>query len=367
MTVEVVTPAKAMAVARAGAARLAAMVQPDGRFIYRYFPDNPEFVNNRYGEVRHIVAVWALIDYEREGWAIPGLSEAIDRAAEFMDSRLFVPYGATDTLCVIDEGYVKLGGSAMGVVSELALLARSGDARRIERAVRMARFVESQKLDNGEFIQIRIPGPVSTRHPMRAAEFTGQPILAMALASEATGDDRYLDLALEQTRKLADRNHGIGSLTQWMVYALEAMVRIRREQWLIDYAARLAAWMLTDEATRKGGEATPLGCQTEGLLAYARMLAALGEDGDPSLDTILKAVARNLRRQLRFLHTDGGFFRSLEIREVRIDYITHHVTGFLGYARLMQAREAGRKTARSGKLPQGEPNRRQGQDGVQGS
>jgi hypothetical protein len=336
-----------MAVARAGAARLAAMVQPSGQFVYRYYPDDPAFVENRYGEVRHIVSVWALIDYEREGWAIPGFAAAIDRAAEFMDDRLFVAYGATDTLCVIDEGYVKLGGSAMGVATELALFARSGDASHVERAVRLARFVESQRLDNGEFIQVRIPGAVSTRHPMRAAEFTGQPVLALALATESTGDNRYLDLALEQTRKLSDRNHGIGSMTHWMVYAIEAMVRIRREQWLIDYAARLAAWMLTDEATRKSREATPIGCQTEGLLAYARMLVALGEDGDPSLDTVLKAVARNLRRQLRFVHTDGGFFRSLDVREVRIDYITHHVTGFLGYARLMQARGRGAGTKKA--------------------
>ena len=50
---------------------------------------------------------------------------------------------------------------------------------------------------------------------------------------------------------------------------------------------------------------------------------------------------------MRFFHTDGGFFRSLDIREVRIDYITHHVTGFLGYARLMRARDdAGRSAGR---------------------
>ena len=141
-------------------------------------------------------------------------------------------------------------------------------------------------------------------------------MLALALMSEATGDDYWLDIAHQHTAKLAARGHGIGSLTHWMVYALEAMVRVRREPWLIDYAARLAAWMLTDEATRQSREATPLACQTEGLLAYARMLVALGEDGDPSLDAVLKQVGRNLRRQMRFFHTDGGFFRSLDIREV---------------------------------------------------
>ena len=131
---QIVTPAKAMAVARAGIARLVAMVQPDGRFIYRYFPDDPSFNNVHYGEVRHVVAVWALVDYEREGLPIEGLSEAIDRAADFMHQRLFRAYGATDTLCVIDEGFVKLGGSAMGVAAELALFERTGDPALVARA-----------------------------------------------------------------------------------------------------------------------------------------------------------------------------------------------------------------------------------------
>ena len=139
---QTVTPAKAMAVARTGIARLVAMVQPDGRFIYRYFPDDPSFDNVHYGEVRHVVAVWALVDYEREGLPIEGLLQAIDRAANFMHQRLFRAYGATDTLCVIDGGFVKLGGSAMGVAAELALFERTGDPALVARARQLARFME---------------------------------------------------------------------------------------------------------------------------------------------------------------------------------------------------------------------------------
>ena len=330
---QLVTPAKATAVARAGTAKLAAMVRPDGSFVYRYLIDNPDATDAKYGEVRHIGAVFALIDFEREGWPIPGLGAAIDRAAGFMVNRLFQTYGKTDMLCVVDEGYVKLGGSALGVAASLALFARSGDASHLERTVRLARFVELQRLPSGEFVQVVVPGKVSTRHPMRAEEYTGQPILALALAAEATGETRWLDIALDSTRKLAARDHGKTLLVHWMAYALEALIRIHREPWLVDYAARLAGWMLADKAIPLGREATPLACQTEGLLAYARMLDALGEEGDPSLDVVLKRVGNNLRRQLRFFQPDGGFLRSLEVREVRIDYLMHHVIGFLSYAR----------------------------------
>jgi hypothetical protein len=334
--VDILTPAKITAVARNGTARLAALVRPDGQFLYRYFPDDPKLVTPDYGPVRHVAALWAMIDAEREGWAIPELGGAIDRAADFMVARLFRPYGGTDTLCVVDEGFVKLGGAAMGVAASLALFARSGDAAHVERAVRLARFVESQRLANGEFVQVLVPGAISMPHPMRAAPFTGQPILALALAAEATGETRWLDMALDSVSKLAARNHGIGSLTHWMVYALEALVRIRREQWMVDYAARLAAWMLSDQATARGEEGTPLACQTEGLNAYARILRSIGEEGEPSIGAVLKQVSQNLRRQLRLLEPGGGFLRSQQVREVRIDYIMHHILGFLGYARLTQ-------------------------------
>jgi len=341
--VQAVTANKAAAVARSAAARLAAMVEPDGRFTYRYFRDDPSFVNTMYSEVRHVAAVWALIDFERQGWAIPGLAEAIDRAAGFMTASLFRPYGSADALCVHDEGFIKLAGSAVGVAASIRLHRRSGDADHLDRAARLARYVELQRLPDGDFVQVRTAGPISEPHPLRAEPFMGQGVFALALAAEATGESRWLDQALDSARKLAGRGHGIGALAHWMAYALEALVCIRREPWLVDYGARMARSMIDDEASRRDGTSTPIACQTEGLLAYARLRAALGGDADPSVEAVMKRIAGNLRRQLAFHDPSGGFVHSHDKQEVRIDYVMHNGLGFLGYARLAAGSRGGRR------------------------
>lgn len=327
-----------MAVARSGAARLAKMVLPDGRFRYRYALPDPSITDGAYSNVRHIGAVFGLLDYEREGWDISGFSNAVDRAAAYMNESIFRPYGGTDALCVFDEGVIKLGGSALGVAAELGLFRRSGDVAHRDRAIRLARYVELQSLADGDFVQMRVPGPISTPHPMRTDFVTGQGLLALALIAEETGEAAWQDRALASAEKLARRDHSIGSEAHWMLYALEVLFRSRRAPWLLDYAERLVEAMPAADPWRNDQVSTPIACQTEGLLAYARMLRSTNGKGE-SAAGILKRVLQNLRRQLRFYHPSGAFVHSLAKPEVRIDYIQHNVTGFLGYAHI--AREAG--------------------------
>jgi len=70
------------------------------------------------------------------------------------------------------------------------------------------------------------------------------------------------------------------------------------------------------------------------------MLRAAGDEGAAA--RLLKRVAGNLRRQLRFYDASGAFVHSHAKPEVRIDYIMHNAIGFLGYARLM--RKAGEQS-----------------------
>src|SRR3954468_1169394 len=163
------------------------MVGPDGRFLYRYALNDPTFTSNIYGPVRHVGTVWGLIEAEREGWDIPGLTDAIDRAAAYMEQHFFRPFGSTPALCVLDEGFIKLGGSALGVVAEAALLRRDGKDERRERIVRLADHVVSQREADGDFLPARIPGPIARPYPTRDDFTSGQAVMALALASEATG------------------------------------------------------------------------------------------------------------------------------------------------------------------------------------
>jgi hypothetical protein len=124
-------------------------------------------------------------------------------------------------------------------------------------------------------------------------------------------------------------DHGVASRSHWMLYALEALHALGPEPWLLDYAGRIAMGIAAI-GWPPNAASTPVACATEGLCAFARMLPS----ASPVRSEALRAIRRNLRHQLRFHDRSGAFVRSLDMPEVRIDYMMHNVTGFLGYARL---------------------------------
>jgi hypothetical protein len=342
---DAMTPSRAIAVARAATARLATLVNPDGRFLYRYLLNDPTVTSPVYSAVRHVAAVWALADAEREGWDIPDLPGAIDRAAGYMEERLFRPFGSTNALCVLDEGFIKLGGSALGVVAEAALLRRDGKDERRDRIARLARHVASQREADGDYLPARIPGPIARPYPRRDDFTPGQAVMALAIAGEATGEAGLLDLAVHSAEAFARRGYQVGRTAHWMLYALEVLDRLRPSDAWHAYARRLAAEVVTLPLP---AESMPIACMSEGLLALARMLRSRG-GSEEEVANLLGKVAANLARQYRFFHPSGAFVMSAERHEVRIDTIQHNLLTFLGYARLAEV--ADRSSARPRQPP----------------
>jgi hypothetical protein len=330
----VISVDRALVVARAGARHLAGMVKPDGLFNYRYALNDPSFVNTIYGEVRHVGAVWAMADWMREGWDMPELAPALARAAGTMEQRLFRPYGSSGALCVWDEGLIKLSGSALGVAAEAALNRLRPSPDHFDRVSRLARHIASQREADGDFLPVRVPGPIPRAHPGRDHLTTGQAVMALALASEATGESAWLRLAADSADRLAARDYGVGALSHWMLYALEALDRVQPDDGRLAYAGKIAASIA---AAASPDEGIPLACASEGLLAHARSLRVRG-DREETVSALLTESEGLLSRQLRFFHPSGAFFMSAKRQEVRIDTQMHNVIGFLGYARLRQGR-----------------------------
>jgi hypothetical protein len=325
-----VTPDRARVVARAAAARLAAMIGPDGRFVYRYALNDPTFTSRIYSDGRHVVAVWGLAAVADDMHDVAGFEAALERAARAMAEHLFRAYGGSGALCVLDEGLIKLGGSALGVAAEALLQRRSPDAGRSDRIVRLARYVVSQRESDGDFLPMRVPGPMPRPHPLRDDLTPGQAVLALAVATQATGDESYVGLATDSVDRFAARDYLVGRLAHWMLYAIEALARVASDDAHLAYAGRLAAGI---EAMSLPDESIPIACASEGLLAYARTLRARGgREGEVA--SIMERVEANLRRQLRFFHPSGAFVMSTAKHEVRIDTIMHNLLAFHGWAAL---------------------------------
>jgi hypothetical protein len=249
-----------------------------------------------------------------------------------MAERIFRRYGNTDSLCVVDEGLIKLGGSALGIVAENAL-ADPGDDPPRARISGLAKYVVSQREPDGSFLPARVPGGLPRPHPLRDAFSTGQAIMGLAVASQATNDPAYLALAIDSLDRLAARDYLVGTAAHCMLYAIEAVERTTPSDARRAYARRLALGILQADLP---DESIPIACASEGLLAYARMLHAQS-GADEAVREVLARVEVNLRRQARFFHPSGAFVTSAAKHEVRIDTVMHNLLGFLGWARLMEA------------------------------
>jgi hypothetical protein len=333
---EHLSPARATAIARAASARLVAMVQPDGRFLYRYALGDPSFVSSLYSEARHAAAVAFLAEVEGEGWDIPGHAAAIDRAGRTLEERLLAPFGTSGALCLPDEGLIKVSASALAILAEAALEARAPAAGRRDRIARLAAHVRSQREADDDFLAVRAPGPVARPFALRDDMASGQAVLALAVAGRVLAEAGHIEAAFRSAEAFARRDQFVGRLAHWTLYALEALIAIEPRPLLVAYAGRLAAAMVADRSRLALAESTPVACETEGLLAWARTLCGLA-GREAEVARLLRRVGQNLRRQLRFYDASGVFVHSAARPEVRIDYLQHGATGFLGYARLARA------------------------------
>src|SRR5439155_3152766 len=133
-------------------------------------------------------------------------------------------------------GFIKLGGSALGVAAEAALLRRDGSNERRDPIARLARHVAGQREPDGDFLPARIPGPIARPYPTRDDFTSGQAVLALALAGEATGEGSFVELAVDSADGFTARDHQVARMAHWMLYVLEALNRLMPYERLLSYA-----------------------------------------------------------------------------------------------------------------------------------
>lgn len=331
-----VTPENAKLVAQEAASALARMVKPEGRFIYRYPLSEPRKAEALYSPIRHIAAVWFMLEADRALGPLDAVRTAALRAGDQIVAEFLTPFAGPDMLCVLDEGLIKLGGAGLAVTTLCAMHDATGDERYAHLAERLSRFILSQQEGSGDFIHIR-NYPLSTVHPTRSNFCTGQALLGLLTLFKRNGDAALISAASHSITHLARRNYGVAINSHWMLYALEAHFAAQPAAETLNYASRIAAGIVSGTHYRKGGHLTDIACRTEGLLAYGRMLQRHGRsDVTPPLAECLREVRLNLTQLLKFRSADGAFVETLQKPEVRIDYIQHAGLSFLGYGLLAE-------------------------------
>lgn len=322
-----------------GAVCLARMIDAKGRFEYRIDFDDPER-SSGYNVLRHCGAAWSMAEVSNRLGSLPEVSAAADRAVRYLVQRYVRAYRSGTARCLVASDNVKLGGNGLAILAMLEVANSKRDEALLEIAHGLGEYILTQRKDDGDFIHKR---RYSTDKPtdFESDYYTGEALFGLLRLYRATGDERWLNEAVISEDNLAKRGYGVAPQSHWMLYALEQLIAARPEPVYLSHARAIIDDIIANPLYRDAKRGTPLACRTEGLLAYVR--ACRRWPGRPvateHLETCMAVIRENLRLQLAYRLPNGMFFRGDGSSEVRIDYIQHNISSYLGYGMLM--RDAG--------------------------
>jgi hypothetical protein len=323
--------ASAVKIARRGARRLAKLVQPEGRFVYRYDREKKR-IYNQYNVLRHCGSAWSMFDVVRMTGPDPVVTAAAVNAARYMRENFIRPFKDGDALCVVDGDKIKLGGSGLALLALAELHRFAPDPEIVETARAIGRYILSQRTEDGDLHHGR-NYPDGELYDFRSNYYTGEAIFGLLRLSELTGEEAWRDAAFELLAALGPRDYGVEVRSHWMLYALDAADEVRPSAENRAYAARIAARILRDPISYRGRElSTPIACMSEALLAYIRLKRrAAAASLYPSVSDCGRAVLENLSLQTKSFRKNGEFMAGPQRRDVRIDYIQHNISSFAAF------------------------------------
>ncbi len=322
--------AAARKIARDGARRLAGLVQPDGRFVYRYLPEK-NLVANQYNVLRHCGAVWSMFDVMRMAGHDEKVESAATRAARYMLKNFVKPLGE-DRLCVVDGDKIKLGGSGLALLALYEFNRAAPDPTLVETARALGRYILDQRAPDGDLVHGR-KYPSGETYAFRSGYYTGEALFGLLRLHQMTGEALWRDAALEVIGTLGPRDYGVAEQSHWMLYTLDLADALAPNPANREYAARIAAGISAHRAYMARNESTPIACRSEALLAYMRILGRSDAAGlRPSFAESEAVVRECLAAQVRFFRKDGSFIGGAGKPDVRIDYIQHNISAFAAFA-----------------------------------
>ncbi|MFM9842673.1 MAG: hypothetical protein ACKVOI_06865 [Dongiaceae bacterium] len=331
-----------LTVAIEGAECLARLVDRRGKFLYRYDADNPG-PSTGYNILRHCGTIWAMTEIANRAGPLPKVAEAAQRATEWLIGRHIRPYGTTGTRCVVAGDAVKLGGNGLAILALLEVAALSGNQAYVELAGDLAGYIVLQRQPDGNFAHKR-RFSTDEIQPFHSDYYTGEALFGLLRLTNVTGEQRWLDVTQASEDQLAAQDYGVTQQSHWMLYALEQLHKLRPQSVSRTHARTIAENILDKPEYRNHRRSTPIACRTEGLLAFVRLCEGLSSDidGRPLFDRVAArariAIHENLELQTAYRRSNGSFVHGLGNSEVRIDYIQHNISSFLGYSLLPGAR-----------------------------
>ena len=342
--------------ARAAGAYLAQAVGPDGRFTYEYDPAT-NLDSGRYNLLRHAGSTYALIEVFEVVDRDPALLTAAERALAYLLAQV-KPGSVAGTACLVENGFVKLGGNGLAVVALARHASATGERRHVETAQALCRWLILNQERTGRFVVHKQPYPDGPRDDFESAYYPGEAILALCrlhaldpggpwMAAAHRGA-RWLIEVRDRGRTPADIPHD-----HWLLYALNELHRNDPQPAYVAHALLITRAILDANARVPAeaaglADANPIATRVEGLCAAHEMLGRAGETARVAEIEPVVRRATDVLLDLQFTPTEaamfpepkrvaGGVAATSASQLIRVDTVQHAASAFLLARRVIGA------------------------------
>ncbi len=349
----------------------------DGSFMYVVDPKRPSLRSRRYNILRHAGTMYALGQAARHQVQPSASAEAIAGAATYLRQRLTPVPGAPALLAVatlpdLDGQHrhvAKLGASGLALIAlTTANRLRPGTVR-LDELRAIGDFVRFMQKPDGGFVSLfDLDDPMGTDDSWVSLYYPGEAALGLIELAEVDADGaRFRDAAVGALSFLARSRNGEAKVPadHWALLATARLLETdggtlsTLDKAAVEHHARQVVASIVGKvpSSRSHGGAltaalrtTPTATRLEGLIA-ARATVDLGSV-TPLVDNIIdRGISFLLRGQYRAGPYAGGMPARItrssaaggtavdeKDRRIRVDYVQHALSAFIGHAR---ARSAG--------------------------
>ena len=362
------SPAALLIAVRAGAEFLLRHQRDNGSFEYRYQPKWDAYDDGE-NLLRQAGTTYAMLEVYRE-LGDPRYVVASRRALAWLLRKARPPrpeHEEARFLAIVSPGEeAKLGGAALAILAIVEHQRTTGDDRWIDEARKLARFLLHQQDESGHFRSKYFYGAADDEL-FESIYYPGEAVLALMRLHQVDPNPDWLTTAqrgADWLIKVRDAGKEVARLPHdhWLLMGLAELYQATSDSDYAVHAEKIARAIV--RAQRRSGRypdwigsfydpprSTPTATRGEALVAMVRLCQQTGVDASPYLEALERMAQFQLRTQLnsensiylaRSDRAVGGFRRSLENWEVRIDYVQHNVSALLGLRELRRQAQPNR-------------------------
>ena len=347
------TPELCLKIARNAALYLTRQVQKDGRFDYGCFSCFNRPIPT-YNTLRHISTLWSMLE-AYGAFREKVLRDAIIRAVTYCVKTFVRYHGDAVYFEDVESGECKLGSNGCALIMLTRYTELLNTRKYIPLMRGVARGILAMQEDNGGFVHVLHSGDYSLKDRLRTVYYDGEAVFGLLKLYSLDRNSALLDAARRAFDHFIRTDHWKHH-DHWLSYATNELTRYdpRREYFqfgidnfndYLDFVSNrdtafptLLELMLAAEAMLRRLETIPEQLELLSQVDREKFSQALHSRANQLFNGYFwPEFAMFFKKPSRIVNS---FFIKHHAFRVRIDDVQHYLSGFIGYARLLERNAA---------------------------